>query len=178
VLQRCVGAILAPRLTWALDTLDAGGFAWVRQRFAWADIEPTPGDFRWESWDAIVAGAAARDLRLLAVLDAAPDWAGTPPEPADFAAFAAAFAARYGDTLTYYQIWHNPNLGDSWGGYANAENYAALLSAAATAIRAADPDARIVLGSLAPNQERASATTPKTCSWNGCILLGRNPIST
>ncbi len=163
------------RLTWALDTLDAGGFAWVRQRFAWADIEPTPGDFRWESWDAIVAGAAARDLRLLAVLDAAPDWAGTPPEPADFAAFAAAFAARYGDTLTYYQIWHNPNLGDSWGGYANAENYAALLSAAATAIRAADPDARIVLGSLAPNQEAGQRNYAEDLFLERLYIAGAQP---
>ncbi|MBN2389098.1 MAG: O-antigen ligase family protein [Anaerolineae bacterium] len=153
----CVNAALeqydASRLTWALDTIADSGFTWVRQRFAWADIELAPGDFRWETWDALVAEADARDLHLIAVLDTAPAWAGMPPNPAAFARFAGTFAARYGDTLTYYQIWHNPNLGDAWGGYVDAYVYTALLANAADAIRAADADARIVLGSLAPTVE-------------------------
>jgi len=155
--RACANAALeqydAAQLSWALDTLQTGGFAWVRQRFSWADIEPTPGEFSWERWDALVDAATARDLQLIAVLDSAPAWAGSPPDDAAFARFAGAFASRYGDALVYYQIWHNPNLGDSWGGRANAEEYLALLSAAATAIRAVDPDARIVLGSLAPTVE-------------------------
>ncbi|MGC9395983.1 MAG: O-antigen ligase family protein [Anaerolineae bacterium] len=153
----CVNAALeqydAGRLTWALDTIADGGFAWVRQRFAWADIEPAPGEFHWETWDALVGEAGARDLRLIAVLDTVPAWAGMPPDPVAFARFAGTFAARYGDALTYYQIWHNPNLGDAWGGYADAYAYTALLANAADAIRTADADARIVLGSLAPTVE-------------------------
>jgi len=153
----CVNAALeqydAARLTWALDTIADGGFAWVRQRFAWAGIEPAPGDFHWETWDTLVAEASARDLHLIAVLDTAPAWAGMPPDPTAFARFAGTFAARYGDALTYYQIWHNPNLGDAWGGYADAYTYTALLAGAADAIRAVDTDARIVLGSLAPTVE-------------------------
>ena len=94
-----------------------------------------------------------RGLSLIAVLDTAPDWAGLPPDSHAFAQFAGAFATRYGDTFIYYQIWHNPNLGDSWGGYANAYEYTELLAGASEAIRAADPDARIILGSLAPNVE-------------------------
>ncbi len=155
--RACANAALeqydAAQLSWALDTLQAGGFAWVRQHFSWAEIEPSPGEFSWDRWDALVKEATARDLRLIAVLDSAPAWAGTPPDAASFARFAEAFAARYGDALVYYQIWHNPNLGDSWGGRANAEEYLALLSASATAIRTVDPDARIVLGSLAPTVE-------------------------
>ncbi len=153
----CVNAPLdeaGDALPWMLDTIHAGGFAWVRQRFAWAEIEPEPGVYRWEMWDRIVAETAARELRLIAVLDTAPDWANSPPDPAAFARFAGAVAARYGDTLTYYQVWHNPNLGGAWGGRADPYGYTALLAQAATAIRAADPDARISLGSLAPTAER------------------------
>ncbi len=153
----CVNAALeqydAGRLIWALDTIASGGFTWVRQRFAWADIEPAPGEFRWDTWDALVEEATAHNLHLIAVLDTAPAWAGVPPDPAAFARFAGTFAARYGDALTYYQIWHNPNLGDAWGGSADAYSYTALLARAADAIRAADADARIVLGSLAPTVE-------------------------
>lgn len=177
--RACVNAALeqydAARLTWALDTIADGGFAWVRQRFAWADIEPAPGDFRWETWDALVAQAAARDLRLIAVLDTAPAWAGMPPDPAAFARFAGAFAARYGDVLTYYQIWHNPNLGDAWGGYADAYGYTALLAGAADAIRAVDTDARILLGSLAPNVETGERNYAEDVFLEMLYVAGAQP---
>ncbi len=175
----CVNAALeqydADRLTWALDTIADGGFAWVRQRFAWAAIEPVPGDFHWEAWDALVEEAGARDLRLIAVLDTAPAWAGMPPDPAAFARFAAAFAARYGDVLTYYQIWHNPNLGDAWGGYADAYAYTALLAGAADAIRAADADARIVLGSLAPTVETGERNYVEDVFLDMLYVAGAQP---
>ncbi len=76
-----------------------------------------------------------------------------PPDPEVYAAWAGAVAERYGDRITYFQIWHNPNLADSWGGKADPGDYTAMLAAAADAIRAAEPGARIVLGSLAPTVE-------------------------
>ncbi len=138
----------------ALDRVADGGFRWVRQSFPWALIEPAPGRYDWALWDRIVAETAARGLGLIAVLERPPDWAGSPPAPADFARFAGAVAARYGDRLRYYQIWHNPNLQDGWGAPPHPAQYAELLRQAALAIRAADPDARILLGSLAPTVER------------------------
>ncbi len=177
--RACVNAALeqydAEALTWALDTIAEGGFAWVRQRFAWVAIEPVPGEFHWETWDALVSEARARDLRLLAVLDTAPDWAGMPPDPVAFARFAGALAARYGDTLTYYQIWHNPNLGDAWGGYADAYAYTTLLARAAEAIRAADADARIVLGSLAPNVESGARNYAEDIFLEMLYVAGAQP---
>ncbi len=155
--RACVNASLeqydSSQLTWALDTISEGGFVWMRQHFPWDEIEPRPGEFNWTTWDTLVSAAKAHHLHLIAVLDRAPQWAGMPPDPQAFAAFASTLAARYGESLTYYEIWHNPNLGESWGGAADAFGYAELLSNAAQAIRAADPDARIILGSLAPNEE-------------------------
>ncbi|MGC9398344.1 MAG: O-antigen ligase family protein [Anaerolineae bacterium] len=136
-----------------LEAITAGGFVWVRQRFPWAEIEPTPGAFDWERWDRILAGAVEAGVQIVAVLDSPPAWAGTPPDPEAFARFAGALANHYMAQLVYYQIWHNPNLGDAWGGEPDAYGYAELLAHGAEAIRAADPDARIVLGALAPNVE-------------------------
>ncbi|HEY89058.1 MAG TPA: O-antigen ligase family protein [Thermoflexia bacterium] len=153
----CVNAALeqydAASLTWALDTISAGGFTWVRQRFPWAEIEPAPGEYQWERWDRIVAGAVKRGVQLIPVLDSPPEWAGMPPAPEAFAQFAGTFANHYLAQLVYYQLWHNPNLGTAWDGEANPYVYAELLAHAAPAIRAADPDARIILGGLAPNVE-------------------------
>jgi len=158
--RACVNAPLASygeaELAWALDAIEAGGYAWVRQRISWADAEAEPGIPDWSRLDALFENLSGRPLELIAVLDDAPVWARPDGslDPALYAEWAGAVAERYGDRITYYQIWHNPNLGDSWGGRANAFEYADLLARAAGAIRAADGDARIVLGALAPTSER------------------------
>lgn len=138
----------------ALDLMAEGGFRWVRQSFPWARIEPAPGQYDWAPWDRIVEETTARGLELIVVLERPPEWVGSPPAPADFAHFAGTVAARYGDRLRYYQIWHNPNLEDGWGMPPHPAQYAELLRQAALAVRAADPDARILLGSLAPTVEQ------------------------
>ncbi|MBN1249732.1 MAG: O-antigen ligase family protein [Anaerolineae bacterium] len=155
--RACVNAPLATygasELTWALDTIQAGGFGWVRQQLPWSVVAPQPADQDWSSLDTLVTAVGARGLGIVAVLDEVPAWVGVPPDPDLYAAWAGAVAERYADELMYYQIWHNPNLADGWGAEANAFAYADLLARAAAAIRAADPDARIVLGSLAPTTE-------------------------
>jgi O-antigen ligase len=149
-------------IEWTLDLIDEGGIVWVRQTFPWAQIEPSPGEYDWDRWDTIVNSVTDRGLHLIAVLDTAPAWAGTPPPPGEFARFAWSLSERYGDRVDYYQIWHNPNLADGWGEPANPAAYAELLQRSATAIRDADnwstqssgPESRLILGSLAPTVEQ------------------------
>lgn len=164
--RACVNAALEQydeaRLPWALGMISEGGFGWVRQHFPWAEIEPQPGEFDWARWDRLVAGAVAEGLQLIPVLDTPPAWAGTPPDPQAFARFAGVFANHYSAQLVYYQIWHNPNLGETWGGQADPYAYAELLTYAAGAIRASDPDARIILGDLAPNVETGPVNYSET----------------
>lgn len=136
----------------ALVRIEEGGFAWVRQPFYWRQIGPQAGRFDWTVPDRILAALARHpDLRLVAVLDDIP---ATPPDPDGFASFGAAFAARYGAQVDHYQVWDEPNLADRWGGGpVNPSAYADLLAHTATAIRTADPDARILLAGLAPTTE-------------------------
>jgi O-antigen ligase len=159
-----VGAGLEETLTRIADA----GFVWVRQEFPWAEIEPSPGKYDWARWDRLVQAVVEHpaDLRLVAVLDSTPAWAlgnsvgnwddAPPANPADLGRFAAAFADRYGDSIDLYQIWDEPNLSSHWGGRdVNPAEYAALLQAAADAIRAADAEgqATILLAGLAPTAE-------------------------
>ena len=54
----------------------------------------------------------------------------------------------------HYQIWHEPNLSQNWGGrYADPVAYAHLLKNAALVIRDADPSALIISAALAPNTD-------------------------
>ena len=149
----------------ALTRIAEGGFTWVRQSFYWSRIEPEPGRFDWAATDRILAALARHPgLRLAAALD---DLPSVPPaDPDRFAAFAGAFAARYGALVDYYQVWDEPNLADHWGGGpVSPPAYADLLARTARAVRAADrspiseatltagPAARILLAGLAPTVE-------------------------
>lgn len=148
----------------ALDTLWAAGVRWLRQEFRWADLEPRQGEFDWRTSDRILAATDGRGFKVLAVLVTSPEWARDtgiatepPRNPVLFVPFATAFAERYGARLDYYEIWDEPNIALGWGGLPiMPEEYAALLAAGATALRAADTGATIVLAGLAPTVETGS----------------------
>lgn len=148
----------------ALAAAKAAGLTVLRQQFAWREIEPAPGSYDWAKWDRLVQHATAANVQLLAVLDTAPSWAqrdyerdvptAPPANFEDFARFAAAFAARYADSINYYQIWDEPNVHPNWGRRnADPVEYAQLLIPAAQAIRANDNGAKILLAGLAMNLE-------------------------
>ncbi len=136
-----------------LSRLETDGFTWVRQVFYWDQIETPSGEFDWTTTDRVVSALAHRPgLRLIAALD---ESTGTQPaDPDRFAAFGAAFAARYGEQIDVYQIWDEPNLSNRWGGGpVNPPAYADLLARTASVIRRTDTDAFILMAGLAPTVE-------------------------
>jgi hypothetical protein len=85
---------------------------------------------------------------------------GTPTR-AEFAAFAAAAARRYGPGGSFWatcgcpsrpiqawEVWNEENNSWWWGGRAWAEDYAAVFAATRAALRSADPQARAVVGGM------------------------------
>ena len=146
-----------------LDAVAAHDLVWVRQRFPWDALEPQRGRFAWEQADRIITAAHARGLQVIAVLDGSPAWArpqapanplAPPQDGRDFGRFVAAFAARYGDRVDYYQIWDEPNIQSHWSGPISAAGYVSLLREGALAVRQADPGARVLAAALAPTLER------------------------
>lgn len=145
-----------------LEQIQALGIPRIRVFFPWSAIQPEKDRWDWTEADQVMAEVRAAGLELVAVLGDSPGWAArrrgpmAPPlDPADFARFAGAFAARYGRWVRFYQIWDEPNLTLGWGGgLPDPPAYVAMLQQAAVAIRAADPDAVIVLAGLAPTVER------------------------
>jgi len=148
-----------------LDLLSQGGFQWVRQRFAWEEIELERGRFAWEKWDKIVKALNERGFKILAVLDTSPKWARRPEDlslstapPAEihfFGDFAEAFARRYGSLIDAYQIWDEPNIYPHWGErWVDPEGYTALLKEGYIRIKSVDPQAFILMAGLAPTTEK------------------------
>jgi len=147
-------------------SLQLNSFRYVRQSFAWAEIEPEPGVFRWEEADAIIDALTRHQIVPVAVLHRSPAWARAPEQaeafdappldPAAYERFVAAFAGRYGERVPYLQLWDLPNRPDRWGGRPpDPTAYALLLAAGFAGARGGNPGATVVLAELDPWPEGA-----------------------
>ncbi|MCY4113795.1 MAG: O-antigen ligase family protein [Chloroflexi bacterium] len=158
-----------------LELLASAGIGLIRQEILWVEIEPhakgvyidNHGEDSWAKYDRIVDLAQGFGIEVLARLDRPPPWATPgfnpqentsiqmpPADFTDFADFAAAVAARYRGKVKYFQIWNEPNLFGEWGGRPpDPAAYLDMLREVGAAVRAANPDAVIVLAGLAPTIE-------------------------
>jgi len=159
----------------SLQMISEAGFRWIRQPFAWSDIEiHGKGDFEdrrndpprsaWEKYDQIIDMAEKYDLEIIARLGAPPNWSRAdgnargdfaPPDNfEDFADFAETIARRYQGRLHYYQIWNEPNIYPEWGNQTvDPEAYTQLLCLTYQRIKAVDPEAVIISGAMAPTDQ-------------------------
>lgn len=163
-----------------LAAIAALGVGEVRTDAFWSEVEqqaPVDGQHRydWAVPDTIMAALARHGLRWQPILDYSTPWDGTlagpdrwksaPADPSDFAAFAAAFAQRYGTGGSFwstnpslptlpvqtYEVWNEPNLPDFWPDVLGAaDRYGELLALTAPAIRTVDPTGQVVVGGLSP----------------------------
>jgi polysaccharide biosynthesis protein PslG len=167
---------LAPSvMTTQLRALRATGATVARADALWEASEPSAPvagvhHYDWSYDDQIASLLAAAGLRWLPVLDYTAWWAQSipgqdhsPPRSAsDYAAYAGAFAARYGsggafwaahpeltaEPVSTIEIWNEPDNGQFWTRTPDAAAYADLYAAARLAIDAADPAARVIVGGL------------------------------
>ena len=161
--------LTAADLDATLSELADAGFQWVRFTLPWDEIEPQQGQYDWSAPDAVFAALARTPtLKPVVVLNGSPPWArrpgdvdnplAPPKERADFGAFAAQVAQRYGEQIQYYQVWDEPNIAPHWGARpVDPADYLGLLREAAIQLRAADSDAVVLLGALAPTTESGGA---------------------
>jgi len=141
------------------------GFTWAKINVDWRNLELVQGSINFADLDTAINTLSSNGFNILLTINTAPDWArssasqqqlgedGPPDDFEDFAAFVSALATRYTGQVQAYQIWNEPNLRREWnsGEYPiRADHYVDLVSAAAEAIEAADPDALIVTAGLAP----------------------------
>jgi hypothetical protein len=150
----------------ALDMLKADGVDTVRILIPWAGVEASDDVWTWSAIDRMVNSANARDMKVLGVLNSTPAWAAAPGTPAlsghpadnaEYAEFVSMVATRYKGKVAAYEVWNEPNGKVFWEPAPDAAQYTAMLKAAYVAIKAADPDAVVVAGSVGAVMD--SATT-------------------
>lgn len=168
-------------LWWRPETADRdlglmrdAGLTWVKQIFAWQDIEgASKGSYNWGNADQAVYTANGKGIDMLARLDNAPNWAapgcnnpskkqmGPARNTQDWVDFLSAFVTRYKGRIRAYEIWNEPNLAREWcGRLPNPAEYAALLKASYSKIKSIDPNAIIVSAGLTPTTQSNSEAMP------------------
>lgn len=107
-----------------LARLAAIGILWHRVDVGWDEIEPRPGEYRWDEMDQLLGTTGPElGLSLLAVVAYTPSWASTsglrskpPRDPGLFVSFVEAFLERYPGKIAALSLWNEPDLRQFWDG--------------------------------------------------------------
>lgn len=168
-------ASIAGESEWQL--LAGSGATTVRTPFYWSQGQRDgPGAVDYAAYDAIVLAAARHGVGVLPVVQGTPQWAATRPgdeaspprDAADLGRFLQALVARYGKggslwaehpeltprPIRDWQVWNEPNIDLYWSTQPFAKSFVRMLRGARAGLRAADPNARLVLAGL-PNRSWA-----------------------
>ena len=184
----------------ALAQLHAGGVSWIREDLTWAIAEPEPGVFRWASFDRLMKAASLARVHVLGILDYSAPWASSDPSGrrdafyppksnAEFATYAAAVVSRYGHNGSFWsenshlrpnplaavEIWNEPYESWDWKPGPDPGAYAALVSQAAPAMHAVDPQLVVLMsGDLESWDDRL---TSHQHSWLASMLAAEPQLA-
>lgn len=156
------------------DVMSAMKATWVRVDIDWSAVETQQGQYDWSYSDLVVDEAAARGMKVLAVVSFTPEWArpatpgdsvaarrSRPENLSEWASFVRATADRYAPRGVHsWEIWNEPNTTNFWPPRPEINEYGTLFWVAADAIREVDPDSTILIGGLGPKFEEPDAEIP------------------
>ncbi len=131
----------------------------LRIAFGWDAMEPERGKYDWSFWDDFVRTANDYGVRLIPYICYTPKWASSdqgtnfwrapPKDPQNFANFVSQLVQRYKGSIHTWELWNEPDNPAYWSG--TVEDFAKLLKAGSHAVRATDPQAKVVSGGIAWN---------------------------
>jgi hypothetical protein len=147
----------------ALDRAVALGATRIRVNVLWARTLVSGGAskpvYDFSAIDSLQEQAAERGIDLqLTIAGPAPSWAtrdhkvgNTAPDPKKYGAFVREVVTHFKGEVDRYSIWNEPNW-KTWLGpqKESAKLYRGLYAAGYAAVKAADPDAGVLIGELAP----------------------------
>ncbi len=162
-----------------LELVVGADTSWIRRNaLFWSDVEPRPGDRKWESLAMLeteLINASKAGLQTVLVVRRTPTWAQKypgvycgPVKPEaldDFARFIGEAVQRYSQppfNVMYWEIANEPDIdpklvpadeiygcwGDDREPYYGGEYYAEMLKLVYPEVKAANPQAQVLLGGL------------------------------
>ena len=179
-----------------LDQMAAAGISWTRRNAVlWSAVEPDEGTYNWSAMTGLEAelrDAYYRGIQVVLIVRSTPFWARKvarsncgPIEAGKLAAFGTFMhdlVARYSAppyNVKYWELWNEPDapirtgdpLSGCWGDptdpYYGGGYYAEMLKAAYPQIKAANPQAQVLLGGLLLDCDPRPGA--------GCAAVGHDP---
>ena len=144
-----------------MAALQGSGVQWIRLDISWRKTERSEGVYdagELAMTDHAMELAEQTGAKIIMAVSETPAWASgstqinaPPRDNADFASFVGDIVTRYKGRVAAWEIWNEPNHPRFWNPSPDAGQYARLLQAAAPAVRAADPAAKVLFAGLAHN---------------------------
>lgn len=151
----------------AVALMREAGIKWAREEISWEKLQRTKGGpYQWSgdgsgfyNYDAAIDRMHKSGINVLGLLDYNPAWFKSKNPTldewlSDWGDYVYQTVARYGHErgqVKYWEIWNEENLRKY--GYENTiytiQDYVRLLDVSRAAAKAADPEAKIVLGGVA-----------------------------
>jgi Cellulase (glycosyl hydrolase family 5) len=159
------------------DHLRALGVTRLRVNLSWDDAMPyrqslkrkKPREVTWEfaQWDSLIDAAAAEGIRIhLSIAGPAPAWASgahkvsaVKPNVKLWGDFAKVAAAHFKGRVDRWSVWNEPNW-RTWLSPTSGSLYRALYLKAYSAIKKADPRAKVLIGETSPYGRKGFSVSP------------------
>lgn len=147
--------LVAPeRFEEAAELIRLAGFAWVRERIGWPEVEKERGRFDWGKYLASAEAYRKRGIQVCQVFHNVPSWSRAdgsvsryPDDLRDVYAFARAAARQFSGSVQAWEVWNESDI--SVFSVDDGSEYAAFLKAAALGLKAGDPRTQVAQVSLA-----------------------------
>ena len=150
-------------VNYMMDQVNSLGLGWVKQQMRWTDVERSPDQMEWGTYDWVVDAANQRGIKVMFSVVDAPSWKrsayldenveGAPPDNlTDIADFLGIVADRYRGRIHAIEVWNEQNLDREWDTAkgVDAERYVEMLRLAYQAIKSRDPNIIVISGALSP----------------------------
>jgi len=143
----------------AISMIHETGIQTIRLEFNWPLIEPFPGNYYFDMYDAIVGEIRKSDIDILPYMSVIPQWASSEPnkpehwtyppkDPKKYGEFIFTLASHYKDSIHAWQICNEPNF-DLYFKGVDPVKYVQMLKEAYLAVKYADPKSIVVMAGLA-----------------------------
>lgn len=171
----------------------AGAYWARRDSLVWSEVEPARGSRNWAALAGLeqeLSDASRQGMEVVLIVHSTPAWAqdvtGSYCGPIrldaleDFAAFMRDLVARYSAApfnVKYWELWNEPDVdpalvgprsvfgcwGDMEDAYYGGGYYAEMLKAVYPAMKAADPQAQVLVGGLLLDCDPEKPPEGRTC---------------
>lgn len=144
-----------------MQVLADTGSKWSRHFLEWDRFEPTKGQYDQaliESYKKTMDREQAIGVKTMITVVRSPSWASgsadpymPPTDPQDFGNFMGHIAREFAGRVEALEVWNEADEDIFWKGTVDAAQYANLVKSAYPAVKASDPNIKVIFGPTTGN---------------------------